>query len=189
MYLFLTVLGLHCCTQAFSSCGEQGLLSSCGARASRCSGFSLQRMLSGIRHVVVHGLSCPAALWNLPSPGTEPVSPCIGRRNSWPLDHQGSPEHQSLLSSLFLAQWMCPHSLLGRAVAILIDVQPGLQQVAWSVGVTFVKLLESPWCFLHWLGLTRSPEPTSPEPQSGSPGKGVSALWFCLLRGLGCRRD
>ena len=27
MYLFfLAVLGLHCCTQAFSSCGEQGLL-------------------------------------------------------------------------------------------------------------------------------------------------------------------
>ena len=24
--LFLAVLGLHCCTQAFSSCGEQGLL-------------------------------------------------------------------------------------------------------------------------------------------------------------------
>ena len=27
MYLFiLAALGLHCCTQAFSSCGEQGLL-------------------------------------------------------------------------------------------------------------------------------------------------------------------
>ena len=25
MYLFLAVLGLHCCVQAFSSCGEQGL--------------------------------------------------------------------------------------------------------------------------------------------------------------------
>ena len=24
--LFLAVLGLHCCVQAFSSCGEQGLL-------------------------------------------------------------------------------------------------------------------------------------------------------------------
>ena len=24
--LFLAALGLHCCTQAFSSCGEQGLL-------------------------------------------------------------------------------------------------------------------------------------------------------------------
>ena len=26
MYLFFAVLGLRCCTQASSSCGEQGLL-------------------------------------------------------------------------------------------------------------------------------------------------------------------
>ena len=26
IYLFLAVLGLRCCAQAFSSCGEQGLL-------------------------------------------------------------------------------------------------------------------------------------------------------------------
>ena len=26
IYLFLAVLGLRCCTQAFSSCGEWGLL-------------------------------------------------------------------------------------------------------------------------------------------------------------------
>ena len=26
IYLFLTALGLRCCTQAFSSCGEWGLL-------------------------------------------------------------------------------------------------------------------------------------------------------------------
>ena len=26
IYLFLAALGLHCCTQAFSSCSEQGLL-------------------------------------------------------------------------------------------------------------------------------------------------------------------
>ena len=26
IYLFLAALGLHCCMQAFSSCGEQGLL-------------------------------------------------------------------------------------------------------------------------------------------------------------------
>ena len=26
IYLFLAVLGLHCCARAFSSCGEQGLL-------------------------------------------------------------------------------------------------------------------------------------------------------------------
>ena len=40
IYLFLAVLGLHCCVQAFSRFGEQGLLSSCDAQASYCSGFS-----------------------------------------------------------------------------------------------------------------------------------------------------
>ena len=37
------MLGLCCCTLAFSGCGEQGLLSSCGAQASDCSGFSCCR--------------------------------------------------------------------------------------------------------------------------------------------------
>ena len=43
IYLFfrlLAVLGLCCCTQAFSRCGGWGLLSSCGVRASHFSGFS-----------------------------------------------------------------------------------------------------------------------------------------------------
>ena len=33
-FLFLVVLGLCCCTRAFSSCGEWGLLSNCGTQAS-----------------------------------------------------------------------------------------------------------------------------------------------------------
>ena len=33
IYLFLTALGLRCCVRAFSSRGEWGLLSSCGAGA------------------------------------------------------------------------------------------------------------------------------------------------------------
>ena len=47
MYLFMAALCLHCYVGAFSSCSEQGLLSSCGARASLvvehralgCTGF------------------------------------------------------------------------------------------------------------------------------------------------------
>ena len=39
-YLFLAELGLCCDTWAFSSCGEKGLLSSCGAWASHCRGSS-----------------------------------------------------------------------------------------------------------------------------------------------------
>ena len=40
IYLFLALPGLRCCAQAFSSCGEQGSLSSCGMQAFHCDGFS-----------------------------------------------------------------------------------------------------------------------------------------------------
>ena len=40
IYLFLAALGLRCCTQAFSSCGQVGATLCCGVRASHCSGFS-----------------------------------------------------------------------------------------------------------------------------------------------------
>ena len=40
LLLFLAVLGIHCCKQAFLHCGEWGLLSNCGARSSRFGGFS-----------------------------------------------------------------------------------------------------------------------------------------------------
>ena len=38
--LFLAILGHLCCTQAFFSCCEWTLLSSCDAWASHCSGFT-----------------------------------------------------------------------------------------------------------------------------------------------------
>ena len=38
IYLFLTVLGLHCCLRAIFSFREQGRLSSCGAQASQFGG-------------------------------------------------------------------------------------------------------------------------------------------------------
>ena len=41
--LFLVMLGLCCCTWAFSSCSEQRLLSSFCAWASHCNGFSCCR--------------------------------------------------------------------------------------------------------------------------------------------------
>ena len=42
LLLFLAVLGLCCCAGFFSFCRDQGLLSSCDARASHC-GFSCCR--------------------------------------------------------------------------------------------------------------------------------------------------
>ena len=38
--LFMAVLGLPCCVGLFSSYSKQGLLSSCGAQAPHCCGFS-----------------------------------------------------------------------------------------------------------------------------------------------------
>ena len=40
IYLLVVGLGLCCCAWAFSSCGPQGLLSGCGAWASRGGSFS-----------------------------------------------------------------------------------------------------------------------------------------------------
>ena len=52
----LAVLGLWCCAWAFSSCGEQGLLTRRGVRASHC-GVLLQN--TGSRHMT----SAVAARW------------------------------------------------------------------------------------------------------------------------------
>ena len=44
IYLFLAALGLHCCAQAFSSCGERGLL------------FVVRGLLIAVASVAEHGL-------------------------------------------------------------------------------------------------------------------------------------
>ena len=94
-YLFLVSLGLCWCTRAFSSFGEQGLLSSCGAQVSHCGGFSCFKaqalghagftncglwaqylQLTGSR-VLAHELWCMGSvahgLWHLPEPGIKLV--------------------------------------------------------------------------------------------------------------------
>ena len=62
IYLFLAVLGLRCCMEAFSSCGEQWLLL-VAARAPHCGGFSCWARALGawVSAVAAHGLgSCDA---------------------------------------------------------------------------------------------------------------------------------
>ena len=63
MYFFLTKLGHLCCREPFSSCRDQGLLSSCSARAAYCNGLSYcgASALELSLEVVVHGFCCPAA--------------------------------------------------------------------------------------------------------------------------------
>ena len=105
LYLFLAVLGLHYCTRTFSSCSNWGLLFSCGARASHCSGFAClgaqvldTRASVVVGHglysmgsiVVVHGLSCSWHCGIFPDQGP---NPCLfhWQVDSYPLNHQGSP--------------------------------------------------------------------------------------------------
>ena len=95
----MATLGLRCCTWAFSSCGEQGLLfvvvhglliavaclvAEHGLQVHRlqqlwhvgfssCGSRALERRLSscGARAQLLHGM------WDLPGPGLEPTSPAL----------------------------------------------------------------------------------------------------------------
>ena len=92
--LLLAALGFCCCTQAFSGCSQWGLLSSCGAQTSHCSGISCrgaQALDAWALETVAHSLSCPSACGIFPDQGSNPCSQ--------PLDHQGSPS-VSILSHL-----------------------------------------------------------------------------------------
>ena len=106
-YLFLGVLGLHCCSWAFSSCGEWGLLCSCGAWLSHCDGFSSCRaqalgcvgfsscvpgLWSTGAIVVARGLSCSAACGIFLGRDGIHVS-CIGR---WILYHWATRDGQNV---------------------------------------------------------------------------------------------
>ena len=91
IYLLVVGLGLCCCAWAFSSCGPQGLLSGCGAWASRGGSFSC----SGAQ---VPGAGASAVVGcSLNSCGILPPRPRIGRMSPalaggfLSLFHQGSP--------------------------------------------------------------------------------------------------
>ena len=75
LYLFLALLGLHCCAWAFSICSKWGLLSSCSLRASHCGGLACcgaqaQGCMGTV--AVAYGLSCPTACRILPDQGLNP---------------------------------------------------------------------------------------------------------------------
>ena len=69
--------------QAFSSYGEQGLLSSCGKQASHCNVYSHFRAQArgclDFSSCSVRA-SLPRSMWNIPGPGIEPVSPALADR-------------------------------------------------------------------------------------------------------------
>ena len=104
MYLFLPVLGLWCCTWAFSSCSKRGLLfvvvpglrmellshdenvdavGACRLQWLRCTGSA----------AVARGLTCSRACGNFLAQGSNPCPLHWGIPDSEPLDHQESPQH------------------------------------------------------------------------------------------------
>ena len=87
MYLFLAVLGLRCCVQAFSSCSKQELPSTVAyglltVGFSCCRAWALEWEASA---VVAHGLSF--SVWPVGSSRTrdQTLVPCVGRQilNHW----------------------------------------------------------------------------------------------------------
>ena len=74
-------------------CGKQWILSSCGVRASHCSGLSCSRA-QALGHVgsavVAHKLSCPAACEIFQDQQSNLCS-LHWQMDSSPLDHQQSP--------------------------------------------------------------------------------------------------
>ena len=69
---FFACTGSSCCTWAFSTCSEWGLLSSCSVKASHCSDFSCCRAQPlGMQALVVgaHRLSCFMACGIVPDQG------------------------------------------------------------------------------------------------------------------------
>ena len=73
-----------------SSCGKQGLFSSCSARASHGGGFSCYGFWSTGSVAVVHRLSCSTACWIFPDQGWN-LCPLNQQVDSQPGNHQGSP--------------------------------------------------------------------------------------------------
>ena len=106
----MAALNLHCCTQAFYSCGKWGILSSCGTWASHCSGFSCCRAWAqgaqGLWVVAAHrpqstgSVNCDLAVpWHVVSSWTrtEPVSPELAGR-LFTTELPGKPWPESLIS-------------------------------------------------------------------------------------------
>ena len=98
----MAALDLCCCRQALSCCGEQDLLSNCGAWASHCGGFSCCRaQVLGARALLYWGM------WNLPEPGIEPMSPALVGR-FFTIEPPGKPLFISTFRwkiSLVLPSW------------------------------------------------------------------------------------
>ena len=142
IHLFITTLGLYCCR-------EWGLLSSSGAQASHCSGFSCCRaqalgtwasvaVVPGLQSsssiVMVHGLSCSVACGIFPDQGSNPYF-LHWQTDSLPWSRQRSPllaflTHIDLFihPALWLEKWFSLEGDLGGSAALKMW---NLRQITW----------------------------------------------------------
>ena len=97
LFFFLTFgcAGSSLLHRLFSSCDKQGLLSSCGAQASHCSGFSCCEAygLQGTwaQKLWFTGFSCSKACGIFPDQGQNPCLRPSWQANSLSMSHYGSP--------------------------------------------------------------------------------------------------
>ena len=146
----MVALGLRCCAQAFSSCGERINLTldcsvwashwdgfSCfGARALECAGFSI------LWHM---GLAVPwhvaAFMWDLPGPRSETCGPCICRQ-ILPVDHQGSEHYKFKAKERFLKAAREKQCVMYKETPIRLWADfsnrnfSGQKGVAWYIQIT-----------------------------------------------------
>ena len=188
----MAALVLWCYMWAFSSCGEWGLLSSCSAWASHCSGFSCCRAQAlgwagfsscGYQALEHRLSSCgawfPCSMWDLPGARIEPTSPELAGG----FLTTGPPEKFlklgfDIVSSFLAEKAVAPHSST-LAWKIPWTEEPGRLQSMGSLGVghdwaTSLSL----FTFLHW---RRKWQPTPVFLPGESQGQG--SLLGCHLWG------
>ena len=150
------MLGLHCCTQAFSSCGERGLLF-----------IVVYGLLIAVVSLVAHTLSCPMTCGFFPDQESNSC-PLHWQADSQPLDHQGSPPI-SILSS-----WIWQNKFLMSSPIVDVTLFSNLCQwfgtflhSFWWLSFSSVQSLMSGSLQPHGLQHARLPCP-SPTPRAYS---------------------
>ena len=91
--------GLWRSARAFSNCSEQGLLTGCGVRVSRCGSCSRVGAQPPGRRGFSScgpGASLLHGMWALPGPGIESVSPALGG-GFFTTEPPGKPKRVSFL--------------------------------------------------------------------------------------------
>ena len=170
IYLFWTVLDLHCHLQAFSSC-KWGLLSGCSAWASHCRGFSCCRAwvlgLPDFSSCSIWALECRlrscgawASLspytWNLSRPGIESVSPALACGFLTSGQPAKSPDRTLGFRRPSDEVWLLTQPPTGYKILVALLCASGLPWVNW--GSWWNLLSNIAWGQLRWAGNVLSRE-------------------------------